>query len=121
MILLLALTACGGGEFIPLPGPLNGTFTIEMQDIGTMVLTTGGGLLGGTGTLVHNAQSVTVTIQAVIDGTTITGTVSNASLGGGTFTGQFVDTGACRGSFSYTDIGNISTSAGTWEARIPTD
>lgn len=105
--------------FVPVAGPLNGTFTVNGTPIGTFTLTSGGGLTGGAGTLIHNEQSVTVTVSAVINGAQITGSVANASLGSGPFIGAFYDTGYCRGTFSYTDNGNVSTTTGTWEARIP--
>jgi hypothetical protein len=116
---LLLLAACGGTTFVPLAGPLNGTFTTDAGTVGTFTLTNNAGLTGGSGMLVHNAQTVVVTIAGVINGTQITGTVSNASLGSGPFVGRFFGAGRCQGTFSYTDIGNVSTTSGTWEAQLP--
>jgi hypothetical protein len=116
---LLLLAACGGGTFVPLAGPLDGVFSVEGTPIGTFTLTTGGGLTGGGGMLVHNAQTVVVTVSAVINGKQITGSVANARLGSGPFVGTFISGGHCLGTFSYTDVGNVSTTTGTWDAVLP--
>jgi len=118
LLLLLVLSACGGGGFTPQPGPYSGEFLVSDQAIGTFTLTVSGNMLGGTGMLTHNAQPVTVTITALINGTTVTGTVSNASLGGGAFTGQFASQQGLTGDFTYTDAGEISTTTGTWRATL---
>ena len=114
----MILAACGGGGFTPDPGPFSGQFLVNDTAIGMFTLTVTGNMLGGTGTLTHNAQPVTVTITAVISGTAVTGTVSNASLGGGTFTGRFENKSGLTGDFSYTDAGGINTTTGIWRATL---
>jgi hypothetical protein len=118
LLAMLVLAACDGGAFVPLAGPMYGNFEVDELAIGAFNFTTGDRLLGGTGTLIHNSQTVAVSISANINGTTITGTVANASLGGGEFLGHFVGSGAAEGTFSYTDVGAISTTSGTWRAEI---
>jgi hypothetical protein len=119
LIALLCLGGCGGGGFVPDAGPYVGTFTANGQDIGQLTLTFTGGLLGGTGTLIHNDQSVTVTISALMQEKQIGGTINNASLGNGEFDGQFTSVVAAQGTFVYTDAGDISTTTGTW--RVESD
>lgn len=118
VLLLLLLSACGGDGFSLLPGPYSGEFLVDGSPIGTFTLTVDGSLLGGVGTLTHNEQPVTVSIAAAISGNTFTGTVSNASLGSGAFTGRIAGKELLQGDFEYTDKGNISTTTGTWRATL---
>jgi len=118
-VLVLAAACNGGAAFMPLPGPFAGLFTITGGGAaGTFNFTTNGGALGGTGTLVHNAQQVTVAISAAIEGHKITGNVANTSLGSGSFTGTFTTDSVAQGTYTYTDIGNITTDTGTWAAQV---
>ena len=119
VLIIVLLSACTSSNlFTPLAGPLLGSFVVAEQSIGTFSITTADRLVSGTGTLIHNAQTVTVAISAVISGTQLTGTVTNASLGSGEFVGQFIGPGAASGTFNYTDAGAISTTSGTWLAQI---
>ena len=119
LLLIVLLSACKGGNlFTPLAGPLFGDFAVAEQSIGTFSFTTVDRLVSGTGTLIHNAQTVNVAISAVISGTQLTGTVTNASLGSGEFVGHFIGIGAASGTFTYMDAGAISTTSGTWFAEI---
>jgi hypothetical protein len=118
-MLALVLAGCGGDSaFTPDVGPFTGTFTINTASMGTFTFTANAGALGGTGTLMHNNQPVLVTISANIYGSTIDGTVQNANLGSGSFTGHFDGTDQAYGAYSYTDAGGITTQTGTWTALI---
>ena len=120
IVALVICSSCGGGSpFIPDVGPFNGEFVADGVVVGSFTLTTTGGLLGGTGTITHNNQPVNISISATINGQQIAGTMSNASLGAGFFSGQFTGTNDLSGTFNYQDIGKISISAGTWVASTP--
>jgi hypothetical protein len=119
LVVLLVIGGCGRSSFVPAAGPYSGVFTVDGTGVGTLTLTATGGLLGGTGTLVHNAQTVTVSVSALVQGTAIGGTVSNASLGSGNLSGQFTSGRVALGSFDYTDIGGISTTSGSWRVEAP--
>jgi len=118
--LIALLSACGGGStFEPNFGPFLGVLLDEAQNpVGSITLTTNQGLVGGTGVIQHSDSQVTVSISGVISGQSISGTISNSLLGSGPFTGQFIDTGECRGNFSYTDTPQLVTTSGTWRADI---
>ena len=122
-LVLLVGASCGSGSpFRPAVGPFSGEFIVEGQVVGDFTLTTTGGLLGGTGSLTHNEQTVNVSISATITGLEISGTVSNASLGSGSMVGLFSDQFNLSGEFNYQDNGGISTTAGTWTAStLPGD
>ena len=115
VIFLLLSSACnGGGPFIPLAGPFNGELTLASAAIGTFTLTYADGLLGGTGTLVHNGQTVTVAISAVVSGSSINGQLTNAAVGSGAFTGQFNKRDRAYGDFDFTDTALQHKTTGTW-------
>lgn len=121
-IALLFFTSCGGSApFIPAIGPFSGTFLVDGQTVGSFTLTTTGDLLGGTGSLEHNEQTVIVSISANINSRNLAGTVSNSSLGAGNFVGVFSDMEHVAGEFNYQDLGEISITTGTWTATTLLD
>jgi hypothetical protein len=117
LVFTLLLASCGGGpDFVPNVGPFSGQFLVETTSNGTFTFTANNGALGGTGSLVHNAQPVTVTISANIFGSTISGVIQNANLGSGTFTGRFDQVDQAYGDYTYTDAAGLTTQTGTWTA-----
>ena len=120
LIALVICSSCGSGTpFVPAVGPFTGELLVEGVVVGGFTLTTTNGLLGGSGTLTHNDQPVNVTISATVDNQHVAGTISNASLGEGSFIGDFSDVNNLSGQFNYQDIGQISITTGTWIAAIP--
>ena len=119
VFIVLATVSCGGGgDFIPDNGPFAGQFMEGTTANGNFTFTANNAALGGTGTIVHNAQPVTITISANINGATITGVIANANLGNGTFTGQFSRTDEASGEYTYTDAAGLTTQTGTWTALL---
>jgi hypothetical protein len=117
--LALILAGCGGNNpFVPPSGPYSGTFFIEGAEAGSFTLTTGDGLLGGTGTLNHAGESIVVSIAAVLDGRGVSGSLSNQQRGSGPFTGGFASSDTVSGDFSFTDSVGLETSSGTWAAHL---
>jgi hypothetical protein len=116
VVAVLIAGCSGGGTFIPDNKPFTGQFIVNGAAIGNFSFTATAESLGGTGTLVHNEQPVTVAISAALNSKSFTGTVQNASLGGGTFSGAFKDGNQASGTFTYQDAGQISTQSGTWQA-----
>lgn len=113
--LLVFSTACtGGSPFIPVAGPFNGQLSHASDAIGSFSLTYADGLLGGTGTLLHNGQTVTLAISAVVSGSSINGQLTNAAVGSGALTGQFSKRDHAYGDFDFTDTATQSKTTGTW-------
>jgi hypothetical protein len=119
LILLLGLLiSCGGGNpFVPLVGPFDGEFMVGTTLSGAFSLTTGGGLIAGTGTLVHNNTDISVSISGVISDRQITGQVVNELQGSGSFNGAFNTDSSASGTFTFTDTLGLVTTVGTWAAR----
>ncbi len=104
---------------MPNPGPYTGQFLVEQLEAGNFNLTAGDRAVAGTGTLNHDGGAITVSIAGIVDERQITGTVSNALLGSGAFTGQFLGASTCAGTFEFTDTLGTATTTGTWSANLP--
>lgn len=115
---LLFLVSCGGTDFVPNPGPFNGNFKDSTTQLGSFTFTVTDGLIGGTGTVIHNSQQISVSISAVISGSTITGQVSNGSVGSGDFVGSFSSDKGAYGTFQFTGTVDQQTTSGTWNAVV---
>jgi len=119
LALALLLAGCGGNNpFVPPSGPYSGIFFVEGAEVGTFSLTTGDGLLGGTGVLNHAGEDIVVSIAAVIDGRGVSGSLSNQQRGSGPFSGGFANSDTVSGDFSFTDTLGLVTSSGTWAAHL---
>ena len=119
LLLLLSglLISCGGGNpFVPLVGPFDGQFLLGTTPAGQFNLTTGGGLIAGTGILVHNNMDITVSISGIVSGRQITGQVVNELQGSGSFNGAFNTDSSSSGTFTFTDTLGLVTTTGTWTA-----
>lgn len=122
VLLLLSgfLISCGGGNpFVPQVGPFGGQFLIGTAPTGQFNLTTGGGLIAGTGTLVHNNMDINVSISGILSDREITGQVVNELQGSGSFNGAFDTDSTSSGTFTFTDTLGLVTTTGTWSARVP--
>jgi len=115
---LLVMAGCGGSDFKPETGPFNGTFSDGSTQLGTFTFTVTDGLVGGTGTLTHNGFQVNVSISAVISGASISGTVSNSSVGTGGFVGSFSNEGSAQGTFDFHGTLDQKVTSGTWSAKV---
>lgn len=117
--LVVMLAGCGGkNPFVPPPGPFTGSFFVDGVEVGSLTLTTGDGQLAGTGTVEHLGEDVIVSIAAVINGRTVSGSLSNQLLGSGPFTGGFANADTVSGTFSFTDTTEMGTTSGTWAAHL---
>ena len=112
------LAGCGGSEFMPHPGPFSGGFSSGEVVLGSFTLTVTDGLVGGTGSLMHNALPINVSISGVISGKSISGQVVNASIGAGEFTGSFRNEETALGNFVFHGSTDQQTTSGTWLAVI---
>jgi hypothetical protein len=111
------LTAsCGGGGITPAAGVFSGNLTVGETNVGTFNFTINNGQIAGTGSLIHNEQTVPVAISGFLNGLTIDAQIVNASLGDGSFDGLFTSEVTCSGTFTYEDIGGVSSQSGTWTA-----
>jgi len=118
IICALVLLGCGGSEFVPEPGPFAGDFVNGQTVLGSFSFTVTGDLIGGTGTLMHNAAQVSVSISAVISDKSISGQVSNAVVGGGEFKGSFNGEDVALGTFEFQDNVDQELTSGTWVATV---
>lgn len=115
--LLVMVVGCSGGSaFIPDLGPFTGQFFVDQVAIGSFSVVVTAKSFGGGGSMVHNEQNVEVAISATVTGSAISGTVENASLGHGSFTGHFVGGSHAEGEYTYTDAAGLTTTTGTWTA-----
>jgi len=104
---------------MPNPGPYAGQFLVEQLAAGNFNLTAGDRAVAGTGSLMHDEGTITVSISGIVNEREISGTVSNALLGNGDFTGQFLGASTCAGTFTFTDTLGSATTTGTWSANLP--
>ncbi|GEM_PF-3627843 len=119
MLVLLSglLISCSGGNpFVPQVGPFDGQFLVGETPTGQFNLTTGGGLIAGTGTLTHNNTEISVSISGIVSGRSITGQVVNELQGSGSFNGGFDTDRYSNGTFTFTDTLGLVTTTGTWTA-----
>jgi hypothetical protein len=114
----VALASCGGGGFVPLPGPYAGEFIVDSEVVGTFTFTTSDRSLAGTGMLRHDGNVISISIAGTINGTRITGTVANQLQGSGPLDGSFSKDTASGGTFSFTDTLGMATTTGTWTALL---
>jgi hypothetical protein len=114
----VALLGCGGSGFTPEPGPFTGDFVDGETVLGSFSFTVTGDLIGGTGTLMHNAAQVNVSLSGVISDKSISGQVTNVSVGAGEFTGSFRGEDAALGTFEFLDNVDQERTSGTWVAAV---
>jgi hypothetical protein len=120
LYVLVGLAGCGGDTaFIPDPGAFSGNFSNgTAADIGDLSFTASQSGVAGTGVLHNGALDVDVAIDGNVSNGQITGHVTNAFLGSGTFKGKFQGTKAATGTFSF-DIVTGTKLTGTWNAAAP--
>ena len=120
LLAMLSLGGCGGGQpFVPDSGAFSGSFLnaadADVGDISFTAFQTG---LAGTGILHNGSLDIDIAVAGNVSNGVITGTVSNALLGQGTFSGRFSGKKAASGTYSF-DIVTGTKLTGTWNAAAP--
>ena len=119
LLLLIGLTSCGGGPgFTPDAGAFGGDFhDASAVDIGDLSFTASPTGLAGPGVLHNGALDVDVAIDGNVNNGAITGHVTNAFLGSGTFSGKFAGAQAAAGTFSFNLVTGTKLT-GSWTASV---